>query len=413
MKASSLVMFIGFLFSFSTIAQVTPLPVDQDTVVLWNFNSDPSISIVEDLGPHQISGTAVNSGLAQPNQVLLQARSFFTQASHINFGTLSPTHPLNLEGDEWTVEFAILPLSPAHGARNIYENGRLSIEIRDNKIAVYILRNSIWQGISTTRTLSQGVYSRVAVIFNDDESELGIKVNNQTWAAFKLEPEKKKTKKLKDFNAPILVGGSPRETIAELTMGRSHGCLSTNGPDVMCWGANESGQIGDGTFTNSNLPVVVEGLKSASALSAGLSSSCALSEGKTFCWGSNLHSALGVSGILLSRFPVEVANVTSAEAIDSGDYHSCSIMEDRTVKCWGLNQTGQLGLGFVSENALPTLLPGLSDIKQISLGKNHSCAVDYSGNGYCWGLNNRGQVGQTPTNAIIPVPQLVSGVVCT
>jgi alpha-tubulin suppressor-like RCC1 family protein len=58
---------------------------------------------------------------------------------------------------------------------------------------------------------------------------------------------------------PVAVSKSPRE----LSVGRDHACLYPNGPQVMpeqiwCWGANDHGQIGDGTTVERDVPVPIQ-----------------------------------------------------------------------------------------------------------------------------------------------------------
>ncbi|HEX3759962.1 MAG TPA: RCC1 domain-containing protein, partial [Kofleriaceae bacterium] len=55
---------------------------------------------------------------------------------------------------------------------------------------------------------------------------------------------------------------------------------------VRCWGANEHGQLGDGTTDPSNVPVVVPGLRDVASLATGHRTSCALTAaGQVLCWG--------------------------------------------------------------------------------------------------------------------------------
>jgi hypothetical protein len=55
---------------------------------------------------------------------------------------------------------------------------------------------------------------------------------------------------------------------------------------VKCWGRNTTGQLGDGTNADSNLPVPVSGISAAIAVSAGDSHTCAVVSGGTVeCWG--------------------------------------------------------------------------------------------------------------------------------
>jgi alpha-tubulin suppressor-like RCC1 family protein len=80
---------------------------------------------------------------------------------------------------------------------------------------------------------------------------------------------------------------------------------------VMCWGNNDSGQIGDGTSDPYKVvPVSVAGLPSAVAsIALGALHSCALLENTTvWCWGHNAYGELGI-GVLSdegSTMPLEV-----------------------------------------------------------------------------------------------------------
>jgi alpha-tubulin suppressor-like RCC1 family protein len=61
-----------------------------------------------------------------------------------------------------------------------------------------------------------------------------------------------------------------------LAAGSSHACALLTDGTVRCWGANYSGQLGDGTTTFTSLPVPVKGLSDVTALVAGDRHSCAV-----------------------------------------------------------------------------------------------------------------------------------------
>ena len=54
---------------------------------------------------------------------------------------------------------------------------------------------------------------------------------------------------------PVAVFGG--YTFASVSAGSLHCCGVTSAGDSYCWGLNNIGQLGDGTFTASGVPVLV------------------------------------------------------------------------------------------------------------------------------------------------------------
>ena len=90
---------------------------------------------------------------------------------------------------------------------------------------------------------------------------------------------------------------------------------------------------------------------------------CALTDaGEVLCWGSNSDGQLGNgsnnAGI---RPPARVLGLNGeAIAISAGEAHTCALLKSLQVKCWGWNEAGQLGDGTTANKTRPVEVKGLN-----------------------------------------------------
>jgi alpha-tubulin suppressor-like RCC1 family protein len=174
---------------------------------------------------------------------------------------------------------------------------------------------------------------------------------------------------------------------------------------VRCWGANDRGQLGDGTQMDRPRPVVVPGLSDAVRISAGDAHTCAIRmSGDVVCWGDNTSGQLGVPKSDDKRLaPTKVNGISGPIAIAAGGAHTCALMSSGQVLCWGANGSGQLGDGMMLDRETPQPVSMITDGTTISAGRAHSCARTQSGT-RCWGDNQFGQLGNgSNMNSAIPV----------
>ena len=161
---------------------------------------------------------------------------------------------------------------------------------------------------------------------------------------------------------PTLVPlGAPVRSLA--TAG-DHACAIA-GRLIECWGSNENGQLGRGSFDSFSYPPAPTNVAFAVA-----------SEDED---GGNADT---------HDVPLQVA---------TGDGHACAVMGSGRVFCWGANASGQLGEGAgmdVTRSGIPHHVTGLAGpAVQLASSSGAICALLRTGAVQCWGSNFQGELG--------------------
>lgn len=196
---------------------------------------------------------------------------------------------------------------------------------------------------------------------------------------------------------PTDVIGLPKGVKA-IAAGTGHTCALTSSGGIKCWGDDQAGAIGDGTYTHTaKAPIDVSGLTSGmSAINGSDGRTCALTtQGGAKCWGDGFFGELGNGTFDWSLTPADVSGLSSGvKSIDGGDYTVCALISTGGVKCWGANTFGALGTGTEDSQNSPVDVSGLTNgVIAIAVGGNHACAVLSTGGVKCWGDNRSGQLG--------------------
>lgn len=205
--------------------------------------------------------------------------------------------------------------------------------------------------------------------------------------------------------------------VVSLSTGAGHTCAAAEG-NAFCWGRNTSGQLGDGSLTDSNKPIIVSkralpqaataGVcsrtgwngactaysvpptaavpasalfgKTVTKISAGNNHSCAVADGKAYCWGNNEHGQLGNRTKTNSTVPVEVdTSPVSTPAVAA-----------LPIGCGGFFQPACTSAAVPAH---PASALANKTVVDVQAGALFTCALTSDGKVACWGENAYGQLG--------------------
>jgi alpha-tubulin suppressor-like RCC1 family protein len=193
--------------------------------------------------------------------------------------------------------------------------------------------------------------------------------------------------------------------VTKLSQGSSaeHKCAVLRTGKVLCWGANEYGQLGLGTTsTQEFVPLTVTGVTDAVDVAVGEDHTCILRAGGAVqCMGRNDHGQLGDGTATDRSTPVDVLNsagtgpLTGVTSISLGENFTCATVNNSAL-CWG-RDAGLSGWNGSEDvlvtRTLPLTVSGVSDVADVATGIGTACALTNAGKVQCWGYSGDGQMG--------------------
>lgn len=226
-------------------------------------------------------------------------------------------------------------------------------------------------------------------------------------------------------------GAGVLDHVAAIAAGESHSLALLEDGTVWAWGDNSHGQLGDSwAEATATSPVQVVGLdgtgllSDVTAISAGGDHSLALlSSGEVVAWGGNNAGQLGNgNGGIASGVPVQVTSpdgsgvLGNVESLAAAADHSLAVRGDGTAWAWGRNDLGQLGDGNVGTGSdVPVQVVGvdgtglLTGVVEVAAGENHNLARLSDGSAVAWGYNAYGELGDNNAGTDSDVPVRVLG----
>jgi alpha-tubulin suppressor-like RCC1 family protein len=215
-------------------------------------------------------------------------------------------------------------------------------------------------------------------------------------------------------------GALAGKTVVAIAAGYNHSLALCADGTLAAWGYNSYGQLGNGSTTNSNVPVAVSMAGALSnrqviAICAGEYHNLVLcSDGTLVAWGSDSSGQLGGGSVIQSNLPVVVtaAGALSGKAViavSAGSSHCLALCSDGTLVAWGANSFGQLGNGNATSSTVPVAVSAVGvlsgrTVTAVAAGYHHSLALCADGTLATWGSNTYGQLGDSSgTSSNVPV----------
>ena len=200
--------------------------------------------------------------------------------------------------------------------------------------------------------------------------------------------------------------------VAQVHAGYEHSCAVLANRQARCWGANSYGELGDGTTDASHTAVIVKNAAGSPLLNVrqivnGNDHTCALlTNAQVRCVGDGSDGQLGngsfanSDSLVIVRNPADTAALQDVLSIAAEDDGMCALLANRKVVCWGDDDYGQLGNGDPkADSNLPVFVKGLggsgqlANVAALGGGYDTNCVLLLNGQGRCWGYNQFGGLG--------------------
>lgn len=235
--------------------------------------------------------------------------------------------------------------------------------------------------LSNVKMAAEGYYHSMILLDNGELYAMGYNYYGQLGIAANWRSDNSLT-------TPTLI----MSDVKEVACGYLHTVVLKNNGDVMTFGYNGNGQLGNSGTSDSYSPY--KAATGVNHVSAGyVQSYYILPNNDLYACGYNAYGQLGNGGTAnLSKFTYVMGNV---KQVDGGIYHLLALTTDGRALACGYNYYGQLGtsVGIGTGNAYPVMREVMTGIRSVTAGGYFSGLVTIGGDLYTFGMNTKGQLG--------------------
>lgn len=192
---------------------------------------------------------------------------------------------------------------------------------------------------------------------------------------------------------PVRVAGL--SGIVRLYAGYNHNVAVDGSGNAWAWGANDCGELGDGTTVSQCTPERLDVLAGVRDIALGSSYTIVLdNDGTVRAWGENLQGWLGDGTATTQLRPVAVTGPDHVTAVFTGEGISFAVRDDGTVMAWGMNSAGLIGNGIRDQRVYQAAkADNLNGITRFTVGDAHVLGIKADGSLWAWGDNQFGEMG--------------------
>jgi alpha-tubulin suppressor-like RCC1 family protein len=153
---------------------------------------------------------------------------------------------------------------------------------------------------------------------------------------------------------------------------------------LYAWGYNFFGELGDGSTVDRPTPVKVPfpvrpAFTTIYGVAPGRYHTLAVTDGGLFAWGQNINGTLGDGTLTNTSVPIAIKfpkTVSAVNAAAAGTFHSLAVTNDG-LYAWGTDVAGQLGTTVVKKKITPVKVPGEGNAATVGAGEYFSVALHF------------------------------------